>query len=67
MIAITPMAIRDWALEAGLKVRIARPKRLHRQAPSTPAPQTGQRFLAMRETDRRKTQWQQTWYAVGGR
>lgn len=66
MVAMPKLLIRGWVLEAGTRVRLSLPKTRQDQAKPATTHQATHHVVAARDAARRRTQWQRTWYAVGG-
>ncbi len=66
MVAMPKVMIRGWALEAGTYVRMKRLKARRDRVNPTMAEHAARSYSKVRDADRRRTQWQRTWYAVGG-
>lgn len=67
MIAMRRMKIFGWGFEAGPRVRVVRPVRRNDHVGPADAEREASYVKAVRDADRRRSNWERIWFEQGGR
>jgi hypothetical protein len=66
MVAMPKVMIRGWALEAGTQVRLVVPTARRERANPMRTEYAARQQNKAQDANRRRIEWQRTWYAIGG-